>query len=581
MHIPLKRYWDLLAEHIKPQKARFILLTILLLTSIGLQVVNPQIMRDFIDTATSGGDMNHLGLAALAFIVVALVQQVIGVSATYVGENVAWNATNALRAGLAWHCLNLDMAFHNNRSPGELIERIDGDIAELSNFFSQLVIRVIGNIILLFGVLVALFLEDWRIGVAFAVFSVVALFTLNRMRGISIPYTKALRAATADLTGFLEERLAGTEDIRSSGAVDFVMGGLYKLQYRILGFQRKAWTINQFVGFTGGALLLIGNIIAVIAGFQLYRAGLITIGAAYVLIYYINLLGRPIRELTQQTENLQNIGAVTERLADLNAITSKTVDGPGAIIPQGALALVFDDVTFGYNADEPVLKKVSFELAPGQVMGLLGRTGSGKTTIARLIFRLYDPLLGCIELGDVDIRNPTLKGLRQRVALVTQDVQLFQASVRDNLTFFNRDIPDERILAVIEDLELSDWFYSLSDGLDTRLETGGRSLSAGEGQLLAMARVFLRDPGLVILDEASSRLDPATEQRIERAIDKLLQNRSALIIAHRLGTVQRADTIMILEEGQIVESGQREWLAQDPESRFAGLLRTGLEEVLA
>jgi ATP-binding cassette subfamily B protein len=462
-----------------------------------------------------------------------------------------------------------------------LIERIDGDIAELSNFFSQLVIRVIGNIILLFGVLVALFLEDWRIGVAFAIFSVVALFTLNRMRGISIPYTKALRAATADLTGFLEERLAGTEDIRSSGAVDFVMGGLYKLQYRILGFQRKAWTINQFVGFTGGALLLIGNIIAVIAGFQLYRAGLITIGAAYVLIYYINLLGRPIRELTQQTENLQNIGAVTERLADLNAITSKTVDGPGALIPQGALALVFDDVTFGYNADEPVLKKVSFELAPGQVMGLLGRTGSGKTTIARLIFRLYDPLLGCIELGDVDIRNPTLKGLRQRVALVTQDVQLFQASVRDNLTFFNRDIPDERILAVIEDLELSDWFYSLSDGLDTRLETGGRSLSAGEGQLLAMARVFLRDPGLVILDEASSRLDPATEQRIERAIDKLLQNRSALIIAHRLGTVQRADTIMILEEGQIVECGQREWLAQDPESRFAGLLRTGLEEVLA
>ena len=581
MHIPLKRYWDLLAEHIKPQKARFILLTILLLTSIGLQVVNPQIMRDFIDTATSGGDMNHLGLAALAFIVVALVQQVIGVSATYVGENVAWNATNALRAGLAWHCLNLDMAFHNNRSPGELIERIDGDIAELSNFFSQLVIRVIGNIILLFGVLVALFLEDWRIGVAFAIFSVVALFTLNRMRGISIPYTKALRAATADLTGFLEERLAGTEDIRSSGAVDFVMGGLYKLQYRILGFQRKAWTINQFVGFTGGALLLIGNIIAVIAGFQLYRAGMITIGAAYVLIYYINLLGRPIRELTQQTENLQNIGAVTERLADLNAITSKTVDGPGAIIPQGALALVFDDVTFGYNADEPVLKKVSFELAPGQVMGLLGRTGSGKTTIARLIFRLYDPLLGCIELGDVDIRNPTLKGLRQRVALVTQDVQLFQASVRDNLTFFNRDIPDERILAVIEDLELSDWFYSLSDGLDTRLETGGRSLSAGEGQLLAMARVFLRDPGLVILDEASSRLDPATEQRIERAIDKLLRDRSALIIAHRLGTVQRADTIMILEEGQIVESGQREWLAQDPESRFAGLLRTGLEEVLA
>ena len=278
---------------------------------------------------------------------------------------------------------------------------------------------------------------------------------------------------------------------------------------------------------------------------------------------------------------MQNIGAVTERLADLNAITSKTVDGPGASIPSGALALTFDDVTFGYNAEESVLKNISFELEPGKVMGLLGRTGSGKTTIARLVFRLYDPTQGCIELGEVDVRKPALKALRQRVALVTQDVQLFQASVRDNLTFFNRSIPDEHILQVIEDLELGDWYHSLPEGLDTRLETGGRSLSAGEGQLLAMARVFLRDPGLVILDEASSRLDPATEQRIERAIDRLLQGRTALIIAHRLGTVQRAHDIMILEEGRVIESGRRDWLAQDPESRFASLLRTGLEEVLA
>jgi ABC-type multidrug transport system fused ATPase/permease subunit len=164
---------------------------------------------------------------------------------------------------------------------------------------------------------------------------------------------------------------------------------------------------------------------------------------------------------------------------------------------------------------------------------------------------------------------------------VTQDVQLFQASVRDNLTFFDPGIPDEQIHAVIKELELGDWYDSLSEGLDTRLETGGRGLSAGEGQLLAFTRVFLRDPGLVILDEASSRLDPATEQLIERAIDRLLRNRTAIIIAHRLGTVQRADEIMILRDGQVVEYGERERLAADPDSRFYGLLQTGLEEVLA
>jgi ATP-binding cassette subfamily B protein len=197
------------------------------------------------------------------------------------------------------------------------------------------------------------------------------------------------------------------------------------------------------------------------------------------------------------------------------------------------------------------------------------------------VFRLYDPTAGYISLHGADIRQSRLKALRQRVALVTQDVQLFQASVRDNLTFFDRNIPDERIRAAIEALELADWYASLPEGLDTRLETGGRGLSAGEAQLLAFTRVFLRDPGLVILDEASSRLDPATEQLIERAIDRLLRNRTAIIIAHRLGTVQRADEIMILRDGRVVEYGERERLAADPDSRFYSLLQTGLEEVLA
>jgi ABC-type multidrug transport system fused ATPase/permease subunit len=165
--------------------------------------------------------------------------------------------------------------------------------------------------------------------------------------------------------------------------------------------------------------------------------------------------------------------------------------------------------------------------------------------------------------------------------MVTQDVQLFRASVRDNLTFFDRSISDEKILDTLEELELGDWFRSLPNGLETKLDTGIRSLSAGEAQLLAFTRVFLRNPGLVILDEASSRLDPATEQRLERAIDKLLQNRTAIIIAHRLGTVHRADKILILENGRASECGDRKQLAADINSRFYQLLQTGLEEVLA
>ena len=199
---------------------------------------------------------------------------------------------------------------------------------------------------------------------------------------------------------------------------------------------------------------------------------------------------------------------------------------------------------------------------------------------ARLLFRLYDPERGSVRLGGLDLRALQLDDLRRRVAMVTQDVQLFQATVRDNLTFFNRAIPDEQLEHVLKQLRLWQWAQSLPEGLATAL-AGGQSLSSGEAQLLAFTRVFLKDPGLVILDEASSRLDPATETLMERAVDRLLAERTGVVIAHRLKTVQRADDILILENGRVVEYGPRARLAVDPTSRFYHLLQTGLEEALA
>jgi ABC-type multidrug transport system fused ATPase/permease subunit len=282
-----------------------------------------------------------------------------------------------------------------------------------------------------------------------------------------------------------------------------------------------------------------------------------------------------------------------------------------AVLPATPLSVVFDHVSFAYKdrtafgeleaAAEPdpdspkqsfqngrptVLHDVGFSLAPGRILGILGRTGSGKTTLTRLLFRLYDVDGGAIRLSDVNVREVALSDLRQRVGMVTQDVQLFAATVRDNLTLFNNHDPaampisDEHILAALHTLGLNEWLAGLPEGLDTRLIGGGQGLSAGQAQLLAFTRVFLRAPQLVVLDEASSRLDPATEQLLERAIDQLLADRTAIIIAHRLRTVQRADDILILENGRVLEFGPRAELAANPDSRFAQLLRTGLEEVL-
>ena len=254
-------------------------------------------------------------------------------------------------------------------------------------------------------------------------------------------------------------------------------------------------------------------------------------------------------------------------------------------MPDGALGVVFDRVEFSYNdgngqTDAIVLDDVSFDIAPGRVVGLLGRTGSGKSTIARLVTRLYEPQGGSVRVGGVTTWDAPIDDFRKRVGMVTQDVQLFRASVRDNLTFFDATVPDERILEAIQRLELEEWLASLPDGLDTVLQSGSGGLSAGQAQLLAFTRIFLEDPGIVVLDEASSRLDPATEALIERAVDHLLEDRTGIVIAHRLATVTRADDILILENGQVVEYGPRIDLVADTNSRFSQLLATGMEEVL-
>lgn len=599
MNIPrIAQYRDMLLRYIRPQRTRVLILTALLFGSIGLQLTNPQILRYFIDTAIQSGtqprltptlsypnpvDMTQvdLFLAALLFIVVALAQQVVSVAAVYVGSDVGWKATNMLRSDLAMHCMRLDMTFHRSRTPGEMIERVDTDVTQVANFFSQFVILVLANIILLVGVLTLLFRESPLMGIVMGVFSLGTLWALNHIRSFAIPAWAAAREASAKFFGFLEEQLSGTEDTRSSGAVPYTMRNFYQLLRERLRNEKRAAIMNASIFAVIIGCVALGTVLSFVVGFMLYQNGQVTLGTVFLFVTYTNMLFRPMREITMQIQELQKAGAGIGRVYELFDIESKIEDGPGKPIPAGPLSVQFDGVDFAYNDDEKVLDNLDFTLEPGKVIGLLGRTGSGKTTITRLVFRLYDVTGGAIRLGGTDIRDATLYDLRQHVGIVTQDVQLFRASVRDNLTFFDETIPDEIILEAIYDLGLGKWFELLPDGLDTRIQSGGNGLSAGEAQLLAFTRVFLKDPGLVIMDEASSRLDPVTEHHIERAIDKLLRKRTGIIVAHRLATVQRADEIMIIDKGRVLEHDDRVRLVNDPDSHFYHLLQTGLEEALA
>lgn len=581
MEINWAYYLNMLAKYLRPQAARVALLGVILLTGTALQLLNPKIISSFIDHAKGGATLPVLAGIAGLFLAVSIGASLCTTCTAYLGADIGWIATNSLRADLARHCLSLDMPFFHTTTPGEMIERLEGDVNSLSTFFSTFLVSVVGNILLLLGVLIVLFTVNWRVGLVLSVFAAISTIILVKARNLAVPILKQEREANAEMMGFVEERLGGLEDIRANGLGAYTMHSFARVVRNLYRIATRAWVVRNMTWFLTTLFFLFGNLTSLGLAAYLFLYGIITLGVVYQLYQYNTMLRNPLEQLTRQMQELQQASASILRIRELQERQSAISDGPGAPLPAGPLAVAFEDVHFSYFEGEPVLKGVSFRLAPGRVLGVLGRTGSGKTTMMRLLFRLYDVQTGRLLVGDTDLRLPTLPHLRRRIGMVTQDVQLFHASVRDNLTFFDRSIPDARILEVINELELQEWFNKLPDGLDTMLQVGGSGLSAGESQLLAFTRIFLEDPGLILLDEPSSRLDPATERLIERAVNRLLRGRTCIIIAHRLGTVRRVDEILILDDGQVVEHGPRTELAADPASRFARLLQTGLEQELA
>ncbi len=498
------------------------------------------------------------------------------------------------------------MPFHKLHTPGELIDRADGNVTQLSNFLSMFTVNVVGNGLLVVGILVLLFRENAWMGLGMLAYTLLTLLVLRSIQQLAVPRWAAERQSSARLYGYIEERISGAEEIRAAGAEAYVMRRLYEYMRDFTRKTRAAAVFSSLTYNLTNLVYVLGYAAGLAIGVILYMRGEASLGTVYLITYYVGMLSDPLQSIRGQVEDLQQASANIQRINELFNLRPQVGDllPEGAAgrknLPGGPLPVSFQEVSFQYDDNQNgsngaivdgvgeingsgqgnALTGVSFEIQPGRVLGILGRTGSGKSTLTRLLFRLYDPNQGSVRLGGLDLREVRLDDLRQRVAMVTQDVQLFQATVRDNLTFFNRAIPDERLELVLKQLRLWEWAQSLPNGLDTPL-AGGQSLSAGEAQLLAFARVFLKDPGLVILDEASSRLDPATETLMERAVDRLFAERTGVVIAHRLKTVQRADDILILEDGCVVEYGPRAALASDTTSRFYHLLQTGLEEALA
>jgi ABC-type multidrug transport system fused ATPase/permease subunit len=424
-----------------------------------------------------------------------------------------------------------------------------------------------------------LFRVDWRVGLGLSALVALILAVMLRIRAVATPAWAADRQASAEFYGFLGEYLAGLEDVRSSGAGAFVLRRCAEVMRMWLAVTRRAQIWGYAISASSQGLFALGVVVAFALSALRFEAGTLTIGTVYLIFQYTEMLRQPTEQIRREVQDLQQADASVGRIEVLLSTAPRLTDGPGAYLPLGPLAVELERVSFGYAPNADVLHDVSVRLEPGRVLGIVGPTGSGKTTLTRLLVRLCDPSAGVVRLGGVDLRTARLADVRARVGLVSQEVQLFNASVRDNVTLFDPTMADDRICAALDAVGLANWLAQLPFGLDTSIGPAGINPSAGQAQVLACARLFLRDPDVVLLDEPTSRLDPATERLVHAALGRMLKGRTGIIVAHRLATLAYADEILVLEDGRVREYGPRRLLAEAQASRFAGLLRVASEEV--
>ena len=598
--VRLEQVTRMLKRYMLPHARRVAWLGLCLFAMVAFQLFAPKILQLFIDAARAGAtDTRLLQLAGL-FLVFGIGTQVFSAIGTWLGSDLGWRATNRMRQDLAAHALSLDLDFHAEQTPGGMVERIDGDVTALSTFFSKLFLQLASGILLTIGVVVMLMREHLVAGGILALFAGLSMFVVSQCRMLGVKQIFEHRKQSAALFGMIEERLAGLEDIRANRGGDYVMDSFYRGNRTFYRISRIAWMLRTVVMALVTFLFATAEILALAIGGWLFLRGAITLGTVFLFYTYTRMLRMPIQRITHQIQDLQKAFAAIGRVDELRQTQSAMRDGTGPDLPPAQAgthsqfpipnspftlppppSLELRNVHFEYEPGTPVLRGINVHVRPGTSLGLLGRTGSGKTTLIRLLCRLFDPQSGSLHLDGRDLRDIPVDSLRQHVAMVTQDVRLFQASVRDNLTFFDATISDERVWSVLDTLGLRDWVGKFPQGIDTPLLGSGMQLSAGESQLLALARVFLREPSVVLLDEPSSRLDPHTERLLQHAIDVLLEGRTVVIIAHRLDTVRGVDDILVLDAGRVLEHGPRKTLAADPTSRFHALLDQGLEEALA
>lgn len=535
-----------------------------LLLATAANLVTPRLVQMVIDRGIGAGDLSFVLLAAVGIVLVAAAQGLFnflrGYLAARVGEGVAFDLRNALYEKLQ----RLSFGYYDRAQTGQLMTRATNDVELVRMFIGFGFLQFLNAIVMLVATLAILFRMDWQLAALSMLIMPLLAFAILRFTGTVRPIFMRVQQELARLNTILQENLAGIRVVKAFAREPYEFRRFEEQNLALLGENLqaiRAVAVNLPLLFFAGSL---GTVIVLGFGGVQVMGGRLSLGELVAFNTYLGLLMMPIGMLGMILGMIARAGASAERVFEILDAQSEVTESPHARpLPPIRGEVTFDHVSFRYFGGEYVLRDVSFTAKPGQMVALVGATGSGKTTIVNLIPRFYDPTEGRVLVDGIDVREVTLESLRSQIGMVLQETTLFTGTIRENIAFGRPDATDEEIIAAAQAAEAHDFIISFPQGYDTPVGERGVTLSGGQKQRIAIARALLLDPRILILDDATSSVDVETEYQIQQALLRLMKGRTSFVIAQRMSTLRHADLILVLDHGRIVAQGTHEELLHE------------------
>jgi len=526
------------------------------------RLLGPLVVRHGIDEGIAASDKGMITTAALVFVVLLALQYVAARVSQYAVSWVGERFLLRLRSRVFGHIVGMDMPYFDRAKTGVLVSRMTSDIEAMTEFSNEGAVIALSNVLTAVGVAAAMLFVDWRLALmTLALIVVVVVLSVVFQRHAARAYAK-IRERIGGVLATLQEGITGVRVVQAFTQQGAQAGTFGRVNERYFEANMQAAAAISWYFPAVSFLRVVGIGLVLFVGGRRVVAGDLTFGSLVVFLLYLDWFFQPIINLANVYNLLQAALAALGKLFELLDVRPTVAERPGAYdLPGGGVGLLhLEGVTFGYDAASPVIRDVDLQVQPGTRLAIVGETGAGKSTIAKLLLRFYDPGAGRVTIDGHDLRDVTTASRAASIVLIPQDDFLFNGSLRDNFRYGVPDAPDRAIWDVCRAMGIDDWVRSLPDGLDTAVRERGSRFSAGERQLVALGRAFLVDPAVIVLDEATSNLDPETEVRVEGALRVLLAGRSSVVIAHRLRSARRADRVIMVDGGRIVAEGDHEGL---------------------